>query len=43
LRSLDNLIGNNAFIIKVTVYKNGIAVDLRALVDIGAQAWILAD
>jgi hypothetical protein len=36
LRSLDSLIGGNAFIIKITIYKNGIAVGLRALVDIGA-------
>jgi hypothetical protein len=36
LRSLDNLIGGNAFIIKVIVHKDGIAVDLRVLVDTGA-------
>jgi hypothetical protein len=43
LRFLNNLIGNNAFIIKVIIYKNGIAVGLKALMDIRAQAWILAD
>jgi hypothetical protein len=43
LRSLDNLIGNNAFIIKITIYKNGITIGLKALMDIKAQAWILAD
>jgi hypothetical protein len=36
LRFLDSLIGGNAFIIKVIIYKNGIAVNLRALMDIGA-------
>jgi hypothetical protein len=36
LRFLDNLIGGNAFIIKVTIYKNGIAIGLKALVDIEA-------
>jgi predicted aspartyl protease len=43
LRFLDSLIGGNVFIIKIIVHKNGIAVGLKALVDIGAQAWILAD
>jgi hypothetical protein len=43
LRSLDNLIDNNAFIIKVTVHKNDIIIGLKALMDIGAQAWILAN
>jgi hypothetical protein len=43
LRFLDNLIGNNAFIIKVIIYKNGIAIGLKALMNIEAQAWILAD
>jgi hypothetical protein len=38
LRSLNNLIGNNAFIIKVIVHKNGIIIDLKALMDIKAQA-----
>jgi hypothetical protein len=36
LRSLDNLINGNAFIIKVIVYKNGIAIGLKALMDIEA-------
>jgi hypothetical protein len=36
LRSLDSLIGGNAFIIKVTIYKNGITVDLKALMNIEA-------
>jgi hypothetical protein len=43
LRSLDNLINGNAFIIKIIIHKNGITIDLKALMDIKAQAWILAD
>jgi hypothetical protein len=43
LRFLDNLIDGNVFIIKIIVHKNGITVDLKALMDIGAQAWILTD
>jgi hypothetical protein len=43
LRFLDSLIGGNAFIIKVIIHKNGIAIGLKALMNIGAQAWILAD
>jgi hypothetical protein len=43
LRFLDNLIDGNAFIIKVIVYKNGIIIGLKALMDIKAQAWILAN
>jgi hypothetical protein len=43
LRFLDSLIDSNAFIIKVTIHKNNIIVGLKALMNIEAQAWILAD
>jgi hypothetical protein len=36
LRSLDNLIYNNAFIIKIIIHKNGITIGLKALMDIKA-------
>lgn len=43
LSSLNNLIGGTAFIVNITVHHQGIAVSLRALIDTGAQAWLLAD
>jgi hypothetical protein len=43
LRFLNNLIGNNAFIIKIIIHKNGITISLKALINIKVQAWILAD
>lgn len=43
LRPLGDLIGGDSFLVNVTMRRDGIAVSLRALVDTGAQAWLLAD
>lgn len=43
IKPITDLIGGGSFVVPLTIRRDGVAIQLKALVDTGAQAWLLAD